>query len=92
MSNLSDTDVQAIAQKTAKANHVRYEWIKTDPTVNSAGGETVLITFVLTPGSSDEIKGERSARTVSEIIREFADAGDERSPIVRYEEKGASRS
>lgn len=44
------------------------------------------IKFVLTPGSSAHIMGQRSANTIIQIMQKLADAGEDRFPIVQYEE------
>jgi hypothetical protein len=48
------------------------------------------LALFLTPGSTSAIIGEPSARTVSRVIQALADTGEERVPIVRYEEQGAA--
>ena len=85
MTTLTDEKVVEIARAVATANNVGFSTIKTSSAVNSTGSEAIEIKIILTPGSSDAIMGERSARTVSQVIKELADAGEGRFPIVRYE-------
>jgi hypothetical protein len=85
MTTLSDEDVVRIAKSVATANNVNYADVKTAPAVDSTGSEAIEIRIILTPGSSNAIIGERSARTVSQVIKEITDTGEERLPIVRYE-------
>jgi hypothetical protein len=42
---------------------------------------------VLTSGSTSAVVGMSSALTISRLIRALADAGEERLPIVRYDEE-----
>ena len=91
MSTLSDKDVVKIAKQIATSNNVSFADVRTTPVTDSTGAPAIEIKFVLTPGSSAAIMGERSALTVSQLIQELADKGEERFPIVRYEEKGAAR-
>jgi hypothetical protein len=51
---------------------------------DSTGDNALQITIVLTPGSTDEITGERVLRTLSEIRKRLQEAGEERLPIVHY--------
>jgi hypothetical protein len=90
MSTLSDEKVIEIAKDVATANKVSFANVVTAPAIDSTGSEAIEIKIVLTSGSSDAIMGEPSARTVSQLIQKLADAGDERFPIVRYEEQVAS--
>jgi hypothetical protein len=89
MSTLPDARVIEIAKSAAKANSVSFADVSLAPAIASTGLGAIEIKIVLPPGSSRSIFGERSARTVSEVIRRLADAGEERVPIVHYEEQGA---
>jgi hypothetical protein len=93
MSILSDQDVIAVAKDAASANGVSVSSVTTTTTTTAEaiGAPAVEIKVVITPGSSASIMGMPSARTTSQIVRQLADRGEERSPIVRYEEEGASR-
>ena len=89
MSTLSDEQVIEIVKGAATANHVSFASVLTAPVINSTGSEAIEIKIVLTPGSFASIMGEPSAQTVADVVRELADAGEERFPIVRiYEEQG----
>ncbi len=92
MAALTDQDVVKIAKQVAAANNVSFAEVLTAPTIDSTGASAIEIKFVLTPGSSAAIMGRPSALTVSDLIRELADKGEERLPIVRYEEKVAAGS
>jgi hypothetical protein len=91
MSILPDERIIEITQKVAEANDVAYLDVTTAPVIDSAGAEAIEITIALTPGSSAAM-GERPAQAVSALIRELADAGENRFPIVRFEGKLASPS
>jgi hypothetical protein len=86
MTKLADKDVVAIAKQVATSNNVSFADVRTSPATDSTGAPALEIRFFLTPGSSAAIKGERSALTVSELIKELSDAGEERLPIIQYEE------
>jgi hypothetical protein len=90
MSTLNEERVIEIAKSVAAENNVSFASIQTAPALDSSGSEAIEIKIVLTPGSANSIMGERSARTIVEVIRKLADAGEGRFPIVRYEEQGAS--
>jgi hypothetical protein len=90
MSTLTDQEVVEIAKGVATANHVSVDHVLTAPAVDSTGASAIEIKFVITAGSSSSIMGERSARTVSQLVQQLADKGEERSPIVRYEEMSAA--
>jgi hypothetical protein len=92
MSTLTDQEVVKIAKGVAAANNVSVDHILTAPATDSTGASAIEIKFVITAGSSSSIMGERSARTVSQLVQQLADKGEERFPIVRYEEKGAAGS
>ncbi len=90
MSELSDEKVKAIAERVAAANKINFASVQTSSAVDSAGATAIEIKFVLTPGSTGATMGLPSALTTSQVIQGLADAGEERLPIVRYEEKGAT--
>ena len=92
MSTLADAKIKEIAMFAAKANLGRFEDVTIAPALDSTGSEAIEITIFLTNGSTASIMGERSAKTVAQVIRELADEGEERSPIIRYREKGATSS
>jgi hypothetical protein len=92
MSELSDEKVKEIATKVATANSVSVASVQTSSTFDSNGSTAIEIKFVLTPGSTSAILGLPSALTTSQVIKQLADAGEERLPIVRYEEQGATSS
>jgi hypothetical protein len=89
MSTLTDDKVIEIAKNVATANSVSFADIGLAPAVATTGLDAIEIKIILTPGSSQAIFGERSARTVSQVIQRLVDAGEERVPIVRYEEQVA---
>jgi hypothetical protein len=90
MTTLTNEKIIEIAKDVATANNINFASVVTAPAIDSAGSEAVEIKFLLTPGSSQAIMGETSARTVSQLIQKLADVGEGRFPIVRYEEQVAS--
>jgi hypothetical protein len=87
---LTDQEVANIARGVAAANNVSVDRVLTAPAMDSTGASAIEIKFVLTPGSSASIMGERSALTVSQVVQQLADKGEERFPIIRYEEQVAA--
>jgi len=93
MNVLSDEKIKSIATEIAAANSVKLSSVQTSRTVDSNGATAIEIKFVLTPGSSTAAMGSYSALTTSQVIKRLADEGEERLPIVRYdEERGATTS
>jgi hypothetical protein len=90
MSTLADEKVIEIAKDVATANNVSFADVTTAPVIDSTGSEAIEVRIVLTPGSSNAIMGEPSARTVSQLMQRLADAGEARFPIVRWQEQIAS--
>ena len=90
MGVLKDEEIKAIAKRVADANSVNFTSVQTSSAVDSDGVPAIEIKYVLTPGSTSEIMGVPSALTISQVIQQLADAGEDRVPIVRYEEKGAT--
>jgi len=88
MSILSDQEVVRITRAAAAANNVPVATVQTAPAFTDA--PAIEIKVVLTPGSSASIMGLPSANTTSQIVRQLADGGEERLPIVSYEEQGAA--
>jgi hypothetical protein len=85
---LSDDEVIRIARAAAAANSVPVATVLTAPAFTDA--PAIEIRIVLTAGSSASIMGERSALTVSQVVQQLADRGEERLPIVRYEEQASA--
>jgi len=89
---MTDEEIKSIATEIATANSVKLSSVQTSRTVDSNGATAIEIKFVLTPGSSSAVMGLHSALTTSQVIQRLADEGEERLPIVRYEERGATTS
>jgi hypothetical protein len=91
---LTDQEVRRIAEQIATANNVSFAAVQTAPAMDSTGASAIEIKFILTPGSSAAIvsKPESSALTVSQLVQKLSDAGEERFPIIRYEEQVAAGS
>jgi hypothetical protein len=92
MGTLTDKEVIAIAERVATANSVNFARVSTAPATDSTGAIAIEIKYILTPGSSASIMGLPSAMTISELSRALADKGEERFPIIRYEEQIAAES
>jgi hypothetical protein len=90
MSILAEEEVVRIARAAGAANNVPIAAVSTSPSIDSTGVFAIEIKVVLTYGSSASIMGLRSANTTSQIVRDLADQGDERFPIIRFEEQGAA--
>jgi len=89
MTTLTDEKIVEIAKDVAAANNIPVQAVSTSPVMDSAGLEAIEIVISIPPGSSFSIMGGPSARTVSQVIQELADAGEDRFSIVQYEEKSA---
>lgn len=93
MSTLTDKEVVEIAKKVATANNVNFADVLALPITDSTtGAAAIQIMYVLAPGSSASIMGVKSSLAVSQLVQQLADKGEERFPIVRYEEQVADRS
>ena len=86
---LSDDEIIKIAKEVATANDVGFVDITTEPAIDSEGAAAVMIKIAIPTGSAAGL-GSRTARTVSQLIGQLADAGEQRFPIIRYEGKGAA--
>ncbi len=92
MGTLTDKKVIEIAKQVATANGINFADVLTTRTTDSTGAAAIEIKFLLTAGSSAAVMGEPSAMTVSKLTQKLSDAGEERFPIIRYEEQIAARS
>ena len=90
MSTLDNTKIAQIAQNIATANLTTgsVKTVTTSPTTDSEGRDAVLIRIVLTPGSSEAIPGDATLDTLTEIQKSLQKEGEERFPIIEYEELG----
>ena len=91
MTTLTDEDIKKIAEGVAVANNIPFQTISTTATLDSTGFPAVEVTVSIVPGAAsfDIFKDGRSSRMVSEVVREVADKGEERLPIVHFEGKRA---
>jgi hypothetical protein len=89
MTTLPDEKIKEIAEDVAKENAIPIQGVSTTAAIDSAGLEAVEVVISITPETSFQIMGERSARTVFEIHRRLSNAGEERMPIVWFGEKRA---
>jgi len=87
---LDKTKIDQIAQNIAKANLTTgsVKSVVSSPTVDSEGKDALLIRIVLTPGSSSGIKGDAALDTLTQIQSSLQKQGEERFPIIEYEELG----
>jgi hypothetical protein len=90
MTKLPDDVVKRIAKDVAQSNKVSLAVVQTSSTVDSAGMSAIEVKFVLTPGSTSSVMGLPSALTTSQLMQKLADEGEERLPIIRYEEWSAT--
>jgi hypothetical protein len=84
MTILAEDEVERIARAAAAANNLSIYTVSTAPAFTDA--PAIEIKVVVTAGSSASIMGGPSARTTSRIVRDLADRGEERLPIVSYDE------
>jgi len=92
MTTLPDDKIKEIATGVAVSNSVAVLSVQTSTTVDSDGVSAVEIKFELTPGSTSAVVGLPTALTTSQLIQKLADEGEERLPIVRFEDRGATSS
>jgi hypothetical protein len=91
MTTLTDQEVDQIVRNVAQSNNVRLEAVSVTTASPSVGEPALEIKLVLTPGSSASIMGRPAALTTSQVVQQLADRGEERFPIVRFEEDSAAR-
>jgi hypothetical protein len=86
---LKDEDIKKIAEDVAVANNIPVRAISTTAALDSSGFRTIEVTVSIIPGPSSFaiFQDGRSSRMVSEVIREVADTGEERVPIIHFEGK-----
>jgi hypothetical protein len=92
--------IKSIARKVATANlgKSNVAGVLSKDIVDSEGRDAFLITIVLTPGSSDSIKGPELLNTMVQIHDRLQQQGENRFPFVKYadknelEERGAAQS
>jgi hypothetical protein len=92
MPTLPDDKIKEIATGVAFSNSMAVLSVQTSATIDSDGVPAVEIKFELTPGSTSAVVGLPSALTTSQLIQKLADEGEERLPIVRFEDRGATSS
>lgn len=87
---LEKTKIDQIARNiaTAKLTSGSVKTVSTSSTLDSEGRDALLITIVLAPGSSGSIKGNAALDTLTEIQKNLKNEGEERFPIIEYEEFG----
>jgi len=90
MTTLPDEEIKAIVKMAAAANNIPAHAISTSPMMDSSGHEAIEVVISIPPGTSHQIVGRSSARTVVEIIRRLADAGEERFPIIQFGEMSSA--
>jgi hypothetical protein len=90
MCMLDKTKIDQIAETVATANLTTgsVNSVDSSSTVDPDGKDALLIKIVLTPGSSDGITGDAALDTLTGILRSLQEQGDERFPIIEYEELG----
>jgi hypothetical protein len=93
MTELTDEEVKKIAQGIAHDNHVDLRDVQTSRTVDSTGASAIEVKLVVPlHATSTGLAGASSAITTSRLIKALADAGEERLPIIRYDEEPSATS
>jgi hypothetical protein len=87
MTTLPDEEIRTIAKDVATANAIPVQDVSTAPIFDSDGKLAVEVTITIPPEQVSSILGEPYYRTITGIIREVADKGEERFPLVRIREK-----
>jgi hypothetical protein len=90
MSTLKDEDIIKIAQDVAQENNIPAAAISTTAALDNSGLPLVVVTVSIAPGSSfDFFRDGRSSRMISDVIKKVADTGEERLPIIHFEDQRA---
>jgi hypothetical protein len=93
MTTLTDKEIQDIARSVAQANNVPAQGVSTTATLDSSGLPAVSVTFSIAEGTPfDFFRDGRSSLTVTQVIQQVTDAGEDRLPIVHFEIARASGS
>lgn len=87
MTTLPDEEIRTIAKDVALTNAIPVEEVSTAPFFDSEGKVAVEVTILMPPGHISPTWGERYMLTVTGIMSELADKGEERFPLVRIGEK-----
>ena len=90
MTTLRDDEIIKIATDAAKANNIPITGVSTSTTVDATGVSTLKISVQLPVGSTASVSGLPSATTTSQVIKTLVDNGEERLPLVIFEEKRAT--
>ena len=91
MTTLKNEEIVRIAEQEAAANDIPVQAVTTTATLDSFGLPAIEVTISIIPGASlDFIRDGRSSHVISEVIRQVADQGEERLPIVHFERTRAS--
>jgi hypothetical protein len=78
--------IRSVARKAANETLGRGKIadVLSEETVDSTGSNALHITIVLTPGSSDSVKGQEFLDTTVKIHDRLQKKGENRFPFVRY--------
>jgi hypothetical protein len=86
MNTIKNEEIVQIAKDVVAANNIPARAVSTAPTLDITGLPAVEVIISLVPGASfDFFDDGRSSETIDEIIRQVADRGEERLPIVHFE-------
>jgi hypothetical protein len=86
MTDLKESEIIRIARRIADANlsSSTISSVHSEPMIGSEGQEMLRIRIILTPGSTDTIKGDAALNTLVEIRNVLQGKGEERFPVVEY--------
>jgi hypothetical protein len=81
--------INRIVGEIAKANLASssVSSVHSSSMIGSEGQEALKIRIVLTPGSTDYIKGDDTLNTLYEVRYRLQKAGEDRFPIIEYATK-----
>jgi hypothetical protein len=82
-------EIDRIVREIAKANlsSSNISTVQSSSMIDSEGQEALRIQIVLTPGSTDRIRGEDTLNTLYEVRYRLQEAGEDRFPIIEYATK-----
>jgi hypothetical protein len=89
MTALPDDEIKTVVRDVARERGIPAQGVSTTSFYNVHLGDTLEVVVSIPPGASLQWATGTSSGFVSTVIQRLADKGEERFPIVHYEEKSA---
>jgi hypothetical protein len=87
---LSDEQIKTIVTEVAMANGIPTQGVSTSTIMDSSGQKALKVVISIPASASLLIVGASSSSTVVTLTHRLADAGEDRFPIVQFEEKSSA--